>query len=97
MTYNLVFRERAVSEIQSAYNYYESQVEGLGKKFMAVLDKEFEMISRYPELVNPVWKSFRQKTVRRFPFVIIYKFADKQIVVYSVFHTSRKPDLKFKL
>lgn len=96
MSYILVFRERALSEIQSSYNYYESKVEGLGRRFMAVLDKEFEMIARYPELANPVWKSFRQKTVRRFPFVIIYKIADKQIVVYSVFHTNRNPELKFK-
>ena len=96
MSYNLILRARALSEIQSSYIYYESKVEGLGKRFMEAIDKEFELIVRNPKLINSVRKSFRQKTVRRFPFVIIYKIADKQIVVYLVFHTSRNPDQKFR-
>lgn len=96
MSYNLIFRTRALTEIQESYIYYESRVNGLGEQFVATLENELNHIVLYPKQVKTIRKEFRQAFIKRFPFVIIYKIIDKNIVVYSVFHTSRNPTDKFK-
>ena len=32
--------------------------------------------------------------MKKFPYVIIYEVFDTEVVIYSVFHTSRNPILK---
>ncbi len=94
MKHSLVFRERAIFEIQDSFNYYENQKIGLGIKFKIQLEKELDYILNNPKHFKVVRKSFRQASVNVFPFLIIYKILEMNIIVYSIFHTSRNPEKK---
>lgn len=96
MSHSLIIRERAVSEIEKAFEYYEMQKSGLGDRYLATLHANLEYIVNHPKHVKVVRKSFRQALMDVFPFVIIYKIDKKYIVVFSVFHTSRNPKQKYK-
>ena len=96
MKHNLVFRERAIFEIQESFEYYENQKIGLGNKFKIQLEKELDYILDNPKHFKIVRKSFRQATVNIFPFLIIYKISETNIIIYSFFHTSRNPEKKLK-
>jgi plasmid stabilization system protein ParE len=45
-----------------------------------------------PEMYAVIHENYRRALVRRFPFAVIYEYAEEVITVYSVFHTSRDPD-----
>jgi len=94
MKYNLIFRERAIKEIQESFDYYEEEKIGLGDRFKSQLKKEIDYILVNPKHFKVVRKSFRQAVVNLFPFLIIYKISKENIVIYSIFHTSRNPKEK---
>ena len=96
MSYYITFRPKALAEIQESYDYYEDIVDSLGKQFVEALELELNNIVQYPKQAKTVRKEFRQALIKKFPFVIIYKIIDTNIIVYSVFHTSRNPKDKFK-
>ena len=60
MKHNLVFRERAIFQIQESLEYYENQKIGLGNKFKIQLEKELDYILDNPKHFKIVRKSFRQ-------------------------------------
>jgi len=40
---------------------------------------------------------FRELPLKKFPFVIIYEIFQNEVIIYSVFHTSRNPKKSRKL
>jgi plasmid stabilization system protein ParE len=36
-------------------------------------------------------KDARQTTVKRFPYLVVYRILDKEIIVVAIVHTSRDP------
>lgn len=91
--YRLEIKEEAATEIEEAYNYYEEQKVGLGDSFIKFLDNTFHSISKSPSGFKVVSNQRRQAVVDKFPFVVIYEVFEKTIVVFAVFHTSRKPTI----
>ncbi len=98
MKYELVLLGRASDEIEEAYNWYENQATGLGEKFLELLTEYKSSISQHPLQNKVTYKKFREAYLRKFPFLIVY-FVDetnKTIVIFSVFHCSRNPEVKYK-
>ena len=98
MTYELVVRDRAVAEMQEAFDWYESQVAGLGGKFLAVLTKHKTNIQSHPFQHKITYRNYREIFLQQFPYLLV-NFIDEQkkiIVIVSVFHCSRNPKMKFK-
>ena len=48
MTRRFIVRPRAERDIQSAYDWYESQEPGLGERFLEAVQKRLEAIHRMP-------------------------------------------------
>lgn len=99
MKYKLVVRDRAVEEMQVAYNWYENEVAGIGDKFISVVNDYKNFILNNPLQFKRTYQNFREVYIQKYPFVIVY-FIDKPkrtIVIFSVFHTSRNPKRKFKI
>ncbi len=95
MIYKLQIREEAEDEIGEAYSWYEQQSEGLGERFISELEALFKKITLHPQHYKVARSVFRQAAIKSFPFVIYFEIVDKSIVVYSVFHTKRRPNKKF--
>ena len=50
MKYQVVIVNKALLEIQTAYNWYEEQQLGIGNKFLSELNKNIKSISQNPYL-----------------------------------------------
>jgi plasmid stabilization system protein ParE len=94
--HKLILTEEAVRDIEVSFQYYQEKQSGLGERFLAHIEEVIHLISQNPEICPTSFKTVRQATVNRFPFVVLYEIEEKHIVVYSVFHTSQHPIKKVK-
>src|SRR5699024_8762087 len=98
IVYSLVFSSQARKEFLEAYYWYKDQSPGLGKRFEQVMDRQLQIIRKRPFLFQERKLDYRECVVPVFTFIIIYKLFPKEneILILSVFHTSRSPDNKYK-
>ena len=98
MSYKIVLLQRAKIEIKDAYDWYENKANGLGDKFLIVLEKYKSLIVANPKLFKCTYKSFREVPLQTFPFLLVYHIDEikKEIIIVSVFHSSRNPKEKYK-
>jgi toxin ParE1/3/4 len=94
----LVLRWIAAQEFEDSIAWYENKREGLGREFRAAIEENFQRIADNPRRFPKVRGEVRRLVVlRRFLFVVHFVIEAKQIVVLSVFHTSRNPgQLKYR-
>ena len=93
MKHGFVLRRVAEKEFDDSIAYYETEREGLGQEFRAIIEQYFQCIADNPEWFPKIRGEVRRAVVlRRFPFVIHFLIEAERIVILSVFHTSRKPE-----
>ncbi|WP_369618654.1 type II toxin-antitoxin system RelE/ParE family toxin [Flavobacterium sp. CFS9] len=81
--------------MDESIEFYESKSKGLGKRFLTYLKSYLKVLKTNPELFEIKREpGYREMTLVKFPFVIIYEIIDNKITIYSVFHTSRNPGRK---
>lgn len=95
MKYSLELRAEAEQEIIDAGSYYEQQQEGLGRRFIDHVESYFVQIlkspKRYPEKNPP----YREVYIQKFPFIVIYRIYQEQVIILSVFNAHRDPENKY--
>lgn len=97
--YSLTLLPRAVKEFDESYLWYELQIDGLGEKFADSAKSKLNNISLYPELYGRKKGNFHEASVNKpFRYLIVYRIykKKKEILVSSIFHTSRNPKMKYK-
>lgn len=80
---------------KEAYEWYELQQKGLGELFLNELDKHYAKAVSLPTAYSKKEGNYRCISLRKFPYVIVFKIIKTTVVVYAVFHTSRSPKSKF--
>ena len=80
---------------KDAYDWYEEQQNDLGELFLASLNDCFTRIRLHPKAHSKIKKNYRQARVRKFHFVVVYEIIKNEIIVFSVFYTSRNPKNKY--
>jgi toxin ParE1/3/4 len=93
VTRRLVLRPQAVAELDEAAAWYSARLKGLGAEFLRVVDAAFAAVERNPLQFPHVHGSIRRAVLRRFPYSIVFTATEDEIVVLSVFHSSRDPAL----
>jgi mRNA-degrading endonuclease RelE of RelBE toxin-antitoxin system len=98
MSYQIELHPEAVLELEDAYQWYEMRSEGLGKRFMTVVNKRMQELSQSPGNYAKKKANHRAVAVDTFPYVIVYEILKKEKIVFVsyVFHTKRNPHLKYK-
>lgn len=95
MVFNITVLPLAEKEIDESVEFYESRSKGLGKQFLIYLKSYLKVLSRNPELFEiKKQPSYRELTLVKFPFVIIYEIIQNEVIIHSVFHTSRNSQRK---
>jgi hypothetical protein len=86
------FLTPALEELTSSAEYYESQCEGLGYRFLLEVDSTIRRIKNFPEAWGNASHEYRHCHLVGFPFTVIYDkdFSDGLLIV-SVFHQHRMP------
>ena len=95
MVFKIVISRLAESEIEETIEFYESRRKGLGKHFLDYFKGYLKILKTNPELFS-IKKSpfFRELPLKKFPFVIVYEIFQNEVIIYSVFNTSRNPTKK---
>ncbi len=78
-------------EFDDAADWYEAQRPGLGLKFLTKIRTTFDQLAAHPQSHPTVYRDVRRAVVPKYPYVIIYREGPEEVVVISVFHTSRDP------
>ncbi|MBE8723515.1 type II toxin-antitoxin system RelE/ParE family toxin [Flavobacterium hungaricum] len=95
MVFKIKILPLAENEIDESIEFYESRSKGLGKQFLSYLKSYLKVLKTNPELFEIKKEpGYRELTLVKFPFVIIYEIIENEVIVYSVFHTSRNPQRK---
>lgn len=80
-------------EFNEATDWYEQQRSGLGTKFVARVRESLGRIAADPQRHATVYLDVRKVLVPKFPYVVLYRDDLNEILVISVFHTSRDPSI----
>ncbi len=94
--YQLVIKPLALEMVKNAYRWYEQEQPGIGEVFLKEIDICYGKLQLSPDAYRKINRTYRQLIVSRFPYVIAYQIIKNEVIVYSVFHTSRNPRQKFK-
>lgn len=91
MIRRFIVGSRAEKDIQSAFEWYESQRAGLGDQFLAAVHEKLNLVRDRPE-GNPVaCRDVRRAVVSRFPYLIFYLVRRTRVTVLAVLHHARDP------
>lgn len=96
MSYHLEIKEEARMDILHASAWYADKGSGLNVKFISKIELLITSIIRNPKTYKKVYKTFRQASLRKFPYVLLFEHTGENVIVYSVFHTSQHPAKKIK-
>ena len=91
MTRRFIVRPRAERDIQSAYDWYESQRRGLGEEFLTAVRERLGAIRDFPEAHPLLYRDIRRAVVSRFPYLIFYIVRPGRVAVLAILHHARDP------
>ena len=91
MTRELVVRRRAEAQAFHARNWYESQLDGLGRRFVAELDHAIQKAHENSQHYQVVHREIRRVLLRRFPYAVFFISEPKRVVVLAILHQYEDP------
>jgi plasmid stabilization system protein ParE len=91
MTRRILFRPEAEAELVESLDWYEARSKGLGAELLRALDGVLANIERNPFAYPVVVGAARRAPMRRFPFNVVYRVTDDEILIVACFHASRDP------
>lgn len=86
------FLEIAEIELDEAVRFYNHELPGLGDEFIAEIMLALDRIARFPEAWHPCSKRTRRCQTRRFPYGVIYRHKENEILVIAIANLHRRPD-----
>ncbi len=87
------FIPAARREFDDARKWYEQQRRGLGERFEASIHAKLLSIRERPNFYALVHDDLREASLSKFPYTIYFRVEPDEIIVASVFHQSRDPDV----
>ncbi len=91
MTRRVVATSTTTAEILEAYDWYEGQRPGLGETFLAAIDRVEERIIANPFQFPVVYRDARRASMRRFPYVLLFRLVGDDAFLLVLHHSSRHP------
>ena len=91
MTYVLRFLPIIEEDALAGYTWYEEKARGLGGEFLRLFYAGAREIPRNPLLYPKVYREFRRRLLRRFPYAIYFRIEDETVIVFGLFHCARDP------
>jgi plasmid stabilization system protein ParE len=85
------FLGAARAELRKEVAFYEEQLPGLGAELVAEIEYGVRQLRSFPELGKPAVAGTRQLAIRRFPFLLVYRIREDELIVVAVAHQRRNP------
>ena len=87
----VIYASGVLEEVSKSANYYEEEVEGLGKAFFGKVQDAVKEIKSNPSMYRIIQGDYRRHLLTRFPFAVIYRIENQKIYVLAVMHLKRIP------
>lgn len=93
------FRPQARLEIRAARGWYEGQVAGLGRAFIAELEATLGHLRLYPRMYPSVSDdgTVRRALLHRFPYSFVYEVIDPDEIVVLACRHVRQDEVNWNL
>jgi toxin ParE1/3/4 len=91
----LIFTNRAITDIAKAKKWYNTQQPNLGLKFSDYIFKCAEEIHNNPLFYPNKYKATREYVVKKYPYVIIYSIEENYLFILRVFPCKTNPKGKY--
>lgn len=85
------FLSPAEAELLDAAHYYELQAPGLGVDFLDQIDAALQDIRANPARWPTIRGKVRRRLVSRFPYALLYRLDNDEIVIQATMHLHRRP------
>lgn len=98
MTYSYVYAFIAFEEYKEAVSWYLERSNKAAENFVNEINKKIAIICKDPLRYRNTYKEFRETSLRKYPYSIVYSLDEekKQVVIVSIFHQKRSPRKKFR-
>jgi len=96
--YEIELSQKASTELDEAYGWYEEQLAGLGFRFITEVNKYLSKINKTPKLFQVRFADdIRAVPLKVFPYLIVYWIDETtvKVIVLSIFHAKRHPSAAF--
>ena len=87
----VVFLSEAEEEMAEAARYYEQRRAGLGELFLLRIKAAAGEVAERPMACPAVRGQIRRKLVRQFPYALLFREDEGEIVILAVAHGRRRP------
>jgi plasmid stabilization system protein ParE len=87
----LEFHPDAELELLEAAFRYNFEVQGLGVRFAAEVERTTQLLLEHPRVGSEVGGGRRKLSLQRFPFTLFYVVNGEVLQVLAVAHDKRKP------
>ena len=85
----------AVADIIAAAEWYDDQQPGLGDEFVTEVDVVIRSLAKAPLIHAVRFADVRCARLKRFkPYGVFYYLWQGEVIVFSVFHASRHPQVE---
>lgn len=78
-------------DVESAFEWYETEGPGLGLEFLAQLRSAYRRILENPLRYQEQRSGIRRALTRQFPYAVYFSIEDDAILILAVLHTARNP------
>jgi toxin ParE1/3/4 len=90
-SYRLAASPLVASDVEAAYEWYESEESGLGIEFLDELRGAYHRIADGPLKYQELRPNLRRALTKRFPYAIYFSIEGEAVVVLAVLHARRDP------
>ena len=91
MAYKIFVLKRARENLWEAIEWYNEQSAGLGNELMNEFFDHLGQLHKNPQRFKFIFKPFRRKRLKRFPYRIIFKINEKykRVTIAAFWHEKR--------
>ena len=89
MVFNIIVRSDVWIDIESAMDWYEHEVFGLGQRFFQSFEHTTFKIVENPYHYSFITKQVRRCPVKKFPYSVLYIVKENNIYLLAVVHRRR--------
>jgi plasmid stabilization system protein ParE len=98
MSYRHIYDPAALLEYKDAATWYSERSETAAFNFVKEVKETIAGISKEPLRYRNTYKKFRETSLKKFPYSVIYLIDEdnKKIIIVSVYHHKRNPRKKYR-
>jgi len=96
VNYQLKFHLKAKQEYIDSYLWYGLQQNGLEERFKLAVGLVLEKLTRNPQYFRFCKEPFREASIKKFPFTIVFTININSVFIAAIYHSKRNPSLKFR-